>query len=140
MEGETTMPENVMKTEAEWRETLTPEEYSVLRQHGTERPFTGEYVHTKLDGTYQCRACGQDLFSSDTKFESGSGWPSFWDVIDKGNVELIRDTSYGMERVEVRCSRCGSHLGHVFDDGPRDTTGLRYCINSVALKLNTEAK
>lgn len=134
------MTEKVMKTEAEWREQLTPQEFAVLRQHGTERAFTGEYVYTKLDGTYQCRACGQDLFTSDTKFESGSGWPSFWDVIDKGNVDLIRDVSYGMERVEVRCSRCGSHLGHVFDDGPRDTTGLRYCINSLSLKLNTDAK
>lgn len=133
------MTEKVMKTEAEWREELTPQEYAVLRQHGTERAFTGEYVHTKLDGTYQCRACGQDLFASGTKFESGSGWPSFWDVIDKGNVDLIRDVSYGMERVEVRCSRCGSHLGHVFDDGPTDTTGLRYCINSLSLKLNTDA-
>ncbi len=106
-----------------------------MRQHGTERAFTGEYVHTKTDGTYHCAACGQDLFAADTKFESGSGWPSFWDVIDKGNVDLRVDTSYGMIRTEVVCSRCGSHLGHMFDDGPQDQTGLRYCINSVALKL-----
>jgi peptide-methionine (R)-S-oxide reductase len=127
--------ERVIKSDQAWREELTPQQYAVLRQHGTERPFTGEYVHTKSDGTYHCAACGQALFASDTKFESGSGWPSFWDVIDKGNVDLRVDTSYGMIRSEVLCSRCGSHLGHMFEDGPRDQTGLRYCINSVALKL-----
>jgi peptide-methionine (R)-S-oxide reductase len=127
--------EKIDKSEQAWREALTPEQYAVLRQHGTERPFTGEYVHTKTGGTYHCAACGQPLFASDTKFDSGSGWPSFWDVIDKGNVDLRVDTSYGMIRTEVLCSRCGSHLGHMFDDGPRDQTGLRYCINSVALKL-----
>lgn len=130
--------EKVIKTDDEWRAQLSPQEYAVLRQHGTERPFTGEYVHTKLDGTYQCRACGQPLFASDTKFESGSGWPSFWDVIDQGYVTLVRDLSYGMERIEVRCARCDSHLGHVFDDGPRETTGLRYCINSLALRLDAD--
>jgi peptide-methionine (R)-S-oxide reductase len=127
--------EKVIKSDQAWREELTPQQYAVLRQHGTERPFTGEYVHTKTDGTYHCAACGQALFASDTKFESGSGWPSFWDVIDKGNVDLRVDTSYGMIRTEVLCSRCGSHLGHMFEDGPRDQTGLRYCINSVALRL-----
>jgi peptide-methionine (R)-S-oxide reductase len=127
--------EKVIKSDQAWREELTPEQYAVLRQHGTERPFTGEYVHTKTDGTYHCAACGQALFASDTKFESGSGWPSFWDVIDKGNVDLRVDTSYGMIRTEVLCSRCGGHLGHMFEDGPRDQTGLRYCINSAALKL-----
>jgi peptide-methionine (R)-S-oxide reductase len=127
--------EKVIKSDQAWREELTPEQYAVLRQHGTERPFTGEYVHTKTDGTYRCAACGQALFASDTKFESGSGWPSFWDVIDKGNVDLRVDTSYGMIRTEVLCGRCGGHLGHMFDDGPRDQTGLRYCINSAALKL-----
>jgi peptide-methionine (R)-S-oxide reductase len=127
--------EKVVKSDQAWREELTPEQYAVLRQHGTERPFTGEYVHTKTNGTYHCAACGQALFSSDTKFESGSGWPSFWDVIDKGNVDLHVDTSYGMIRTEVLCSRCGGHLGHMFDDGPRDQTGLRYCINSAALQL-----
>jgi peptide-methionine (R)-S-oxide reductase len=127
--------EKITRSDQAWREELTPEQYAVLRQHGTERPFTGEYVHTKTDGTYHCAACEQPLFASDTKFESGSGWPSFWDVIDKGNVDLRVDTSYGMIRTEVLCSRCGSHLGHMFDDGPRDQTGLRYCINSVALKL-----
>jgi peptide-methionine (R)-S-oxide reductase len=127
--------EQITKSDQAWHEELTPEQYAVLRQHGTERPFTGEYVHTKTDGTYHCAACGQALFASDTKFESGSGWPSFWDVIDKGNVDLRVDTSYGMIRTEVLCSRCGGHLGHMFEDGPRDQTGLRYCINSVALKL-----
>ena len=127
--------EKVIKSDQAWREELTPQQYAVLRQHGTERPFTGEYVHTKTDGTYHCAACGQALFASDTKFESGSGWPSFWDVIDKGNVDLRVDTSYSMIRTEVLCGRCGSHLGHMFEDGPRDQTGLRYCINSVALRL-----
>ncbi len=129
------MSDKIVKSEAEWRAQLTPEQYRILREHGTERPFTGEYVHTKIDGTYQCAACGQALFSSSTKFDSGSGWPSFWDVIEQGHVELRQDLSYGMRRVEVLCSRCGSHLGHVFEDGPRDKTGLRYCINSAALKL-----
>lgn len=129
------MTEKINKTDAEWRSELTPEQYAVLRQHGTERPFTGEYVNSKTPGTYLCAACGQPLFDSGTKFESGSGWPSFWDVIDKGHVELHHDYSHGMHRIEALCSRCGSHLGHVFEDGPRDKTGLRYCINSVSLKL-----
>ncbi len=129
------MVEKIAKSDAEWQRELSPEQYAVLRQHATERPFTGEYVNTKTPGVYLCAACGQPLFSSDTKFNSGSGWPSFWDVIDKGNVELKRDVSHGMERIEILCSRCGSHLGHVFDDGPAETTGLRYCINSVALQL-----
>ena len=134
------MTQKIEKTQDEWRKELTPEQYAVLRQHATERPFTGEYVDTETPGEYLCAACGQPLFASDTKFHSGSGWPSFWDVIDKGNVELKTDTAYGMKRVEVLCGRCGSHLGHVFDDGPRDTTGLRYCINSVALKLKPDAE
>jgi len=134
------MVQKIEKTQDEWRKELTPEQYAVLRQHATERPFTGEYVNTETAGEYLCAACGQPLFASDTKFHSGSGWPSFWDVIDKGNVELKTDTSYGMKRIEVLCGRCGSHLGHVFDDGPRDTTGLRYCINSAALKLKPDAE
>jgi peptide-methionine (R)-S-oxide reductase len=125
--------EKVVKTELEWKQQLTPLQYAVTRHAATERPFTGEYVHNKADGTYVCVACGQPLFSSDTKFESGSGWPSFWDVIEQGNVELREDFSHGMRRVEVVCSRCGSHLGHLFDDGPEETTGQRYCINSAAL-------
>ena len=129
------MTEKIIKTDAEWRAQLTPQQYAVLRQHGTERAFTGEYVDTKTPGIYRCAGCGESLFESSTKFESGSGWPIFWDVVDKGNVTLIVDNSYGMERVEVRCARCDGHLGHVFDDGPRDTTGLRYCINSLAIKL-----
>lgn len=129
------MTEKVTKTDEQWRQELNPQQYAVLRQHATERPFVGEYVNTKTPGVYLCAACGQPLFASDTKFDSGSGWPSFWDVIDKGNVELKRDYTHGMQRVEILCSRCGSHLGHVFDDGPQDTTGLRYCINSVSLKL-----
>ncbi len=128
--------DKIKKTEAEWRAQLSPQQYSILRQKATERAFTGEYVQTKDAGVYQCAACGQSLFASDTKFASHSGWPSFWDVIEKGNVELIDDSTHGMQRTEVVCSRCGSHLGHVFDDGPRDTTGLRYCINSASLAFN----
>jgi methionine-R-sulfoxide reductase len=128
--------QKIIKTEDEWRKSLTPEQYAITRQRATERPFTGEYVHNKAEGTYQCVACGLPLFSSNTKFESGTGWPSFWDVIQAGNVELRQDNSFGMRRVEVVCSRCGAHLGHLFEDGPRETTGLRYCINSGALKFN----
>ena len=132
----------IIKTDIEWQEQLTPQQYAVTRQQATEHPFTGEYVHNRADGTYNCVACGQPLFSSTTKFESGTGWPSFWDVIQQGNVELREDYSHGMHRVEAVCSNCGSHLGHVFDDGPRDTTGQRYCINSASLKFqkNTDAK
>ena len=129
------MADKVDKSEQEWREELTPEQYAVLREKGTERPFTGEYVDTKTDGTYVCAGCGQPLFSSDTKYNSRSGWPSFWNVIEEGNVNLHEDRSHGMVRTEVTCSACGGHLGHVFEDGPRETTGLRYCINSLSLKL-----
>lgn len=125
--------QKTVKTDAEWREELTPEQYAVTRQKATERPFTGKYLYNKAEGVYTCVACGLPLFSSDTKFESGSGWPSFWDVIETGNVELRQDNSHGMQRVEVVCSRCGAHLGHLFEDGPREATGLRYCINSAAL-------
>lgn len=131
--------DKVTKTDQEWREQLTVEQYHILREAGTERPFTGEYVDTKDDGTYVCAACGNELFSSEVKFHSGSGWPSFWDVLSRGNVELHEDNSYGMRRVEVNCARCGGHLGHVFDDGPRDKTGLRYCINSAALDFKAES-
>ena len=131
--------DKIRKTDQEWRQELTPQQYSVLRQQATERPFTGEYVHNKESGVYTCAACGQPLFTSDTKFESGTGWPSFWDMIEKGSVEVRQDNSHGMQRLEAVCSRCGSHLGHVFEDGPRDTTGLRYCINSVSLKFDKAA-
>lgn len=126
------------KPEAYWKERLSPDEYRVLREKGTEAPFQGEYVDNHADGMYRCRACGQELFASDTKFESGSGWPSFTDPVNLEHVDLHQDTSHGMRRVEATCKNCGSHLGHVFDDGPRDKGGQRYCINSVSLQF--EAK
>lgn len=126
--------EKIQKSESEWKAELTPEQYTILREKGTERPFTGKYYRSKETGTYHCAACGNPLFTSDTKYESGSGWPSFWAPLAEGNVEVRRDTSHGMVRTEVLCARCGSHLGHVFDDGPQPT-GLRYCINSISLDL-----
>ncbi len=128
------MADKIRKAEAEWRRELTPEQYHILREKGTEPAFTGEYAHTKTTGMYRCAACGQELFSSDTKFESGSGWPSFYQPAAPEAVESHQDTSHGMRRMEVVCARCDSHLGHVFPDGPRPT-GLRYCINSASLKL-----
>ena len=121
-------------TEAKWREQLTPEQYDVLRRKGTERPFTGEYVDTKTDGTYRCAGCGAELFSSDAKFDSGTGWPSFTDPAVAANVELHADNSLFMRRTEVTCASCGGHLGHVFPHGPNGCD--RYCINSVALTLD----
>ena len=121
------------KTEDEWKTCLTPEQYEVLRRKGTEVAFTGKYYKNKETGMYVCGACGQELFSSDTKFDSGTGWPSFTDPVNKENVELKTDTNRGMIRTEVLCKKCGSHLGHVFPDGPKDRGGKRYCINSVAL-------
>jgi len=129
--------EKVEKTEEEWRKELTPEQYKILREHGTEPPFTGIYNDAKESGTYRCGACGLELFSSDTKFDSGTGWPSFWDPVEDENVTLRPDNGLLMRRTEVLCGRCGSHLGHVFDDGP-NPTGQRYCINSAALKLDEE--
>ncbi len=124
---------NMPKTDEEWQKVLTPEQYAVMRGGGTEAPFTGKYVHEKEDGTYTCVACGNPLFSSDTKFDSGTGWPSFDEAIP-GAVELRQDNSGGMIRTEIVCTKCGSHLGHLFDDGPTDT-GKRYCLNSVCLDL-----
>jgi peptide-methionine (R)-S-oxide reductase len=126
--------DKVLKSEQEWRRDLTPEQYHVLREAGTEPPFTGRYVDEKTPGVYRCAACGLALFDSGTKYDSRSGWPSFTDPRDRENVELITDNSHGMLRTEVRCGRCGSHLGHVFPDGP-GPTGERYCMNSAALDL-----
>jgi peptide-methionine (R)-S-oxide reductase len=131
------MSTRIDKSEREWREQLTPEQYHVLREHGTEAPFSGAYVHTKADGTYCCAACGAELFSSGTKFDSGTGWPSFTEPFNKQNVILREDRSFFMRRTEVLCASCGSHLGHVFDDGPAPT-GQRWCINSLSLDLKPD--
>ncbi|HEY3783259.1 MAG TPA: peptide-methionine (R)-S-oxide reductase MsrB [Fimbriimonadaceae bacterium] len=122
----------VEKNEQDWKEALTPEQYHVLREKGTERAFTGKYWNLKDDGTYLCAGCGTELFNSETKFDSGCGWPSFYDGLDKDKIVETVDNTFGMQRVEVTCAKCGGHLGHVFPDGPRPT-GLRYCINSASL-------
>src|SRR5688572_31662972 len=131
--------EKLDKSEEEWKKKLTPEQYYVLRQKGTERAFTGKYTDHKEKGIYACAGCGQELFESETKFESHCGWPSFWDAMDKSKVAYHEDRSHGMHRVEVTCSRCGGHLGHIFDDGP-PPTGKRFCINSASLTLKDPAE
>lgn len=126
----------IVKTDEEWREQLTPEQYAVLRQGGTERAFTGKYVDCHDDGTFRCAGCGTELFLSQSKYDSGCGWPSFTEPADNDKVRLLEDRSHGMIRTEVRCAACDGHLGHVFEDGPRDRGGLRYCINSLSIELD----
>jgi peptide-methionine (R)-S-oxide reductase len=130
-------PDKIEKTEAEWRKELTPQQFHVLRQKGTERAFTGEYDEVFDPGMYHCAGCGAELFTSDAKYDSGCGWPAFFETVDPNAVEYHEDNTFGMRRVEVTCARCGGHLGHVFPDGPKPT-GNRYCINSASLKLENK--
>ena len=129
------MTDKIVKSEEEWQKILSPEKFIVLRKKGTERAFTGKLYHNKEKGVYTCGGCGEELFKSDTKYESGSGWPSFWQPISNDKIDTVVDKSHGMVRTEIMCAKCGGHLGHVFDDGPRDKTGLRYCVNSASLEF-----
>jgi len=131
------MKEKIQENPEEWKQKLTPEQYNICINKGTEPPFSGKYCDSKEKGIYKCVCCGEHLFHSNTKFDSGSGWPSFYDPVDEKNIEYISDSSFGMVRTEVNCNKCGSHLGHVFDDGPKPTN-LRYCINSISLSLQKE--
>ncbi len=131
------MTDKITKTPEEWKEQLTPEQYDICINKGTEPPFSGKYCDSKEEGIYKCTCCGESLFDSNTKFDSGSGWPSFWDSVSKEKIEFVSDTTLGMVRTEVNCKKCGAHLGHVFDDGPKPTN-QRYCINSVSLDLKKE--
>ena len=131
------MSEKIEKTAEQWKEELTPEQFEICINKGTEPPFSGKYCDSKDKGVYKCTCCREPLFNSDTKFDSGSGWPSFWDPVSEHKIEYVSDTSFGMVRTEVNCNKCGAHLGHVFDDGPKPTN-LRYCINSVSLSLEKD--
>ncbi len=133
------MEEKIKKTDAEWKAALTPEQFDVLRKKGTESAFTGKYNIHKEKGMYVCAGCGSKLFSSDTKFDSGCGWPSFFEALDKEKIKEVRDLTFGMARIEILCAKCDGHLGHVFDDGPKPT-GLRYCVNSLSLGFHPEGK
>ena len=133
------MTDRIVKTPKEWKEVLTPDQFEVCFNKGTEPPFTGKYHNSKEKGTYKCICCGESLFKSDTKYDSGSGWPSFWQPLSEEKIEYISDTAFGIIRTEVNCKKCGAHLGHVFDDGPKPTN-LRYCINSISLDLDKNDK